>query len=260
MKWGLFSFVPRLSPMFGGAVAPGGRRGDGGCRSEVAIEGTIVSVDAGSNSFAAQAYAPSVNGDRESHDARREGYDPSGDSSPRTIPVTITTNSGTEFRVGGEMATISSLAPGARFRALFDGVAGSDIATLVANKPALNVDADVPAQLYAFVGTVTAVTTADSGSGGTVSVDVTNSIPPEIASSASKPVTFTVAADTLVLGGSGAGGLSVDSLMGVSVGDVVAGGLIVAAGDTLSEVEGAPLRLLLDFPASSVTHVRRTVQ
>jgi hypothetical protein len=147
------------------------------------------------------------------------------------------------------------LAAGARFQAVFDGIAGSDVATLVANNRALTVTADAPPQLYAFLGTVTAVTTASAGSGGTVSIDVTNSVPTEIASSASNPVTFRVGADTLILGGAGAGGLSVNSLSGVSVGDVVAGGLIVAAGDILSEVEGAPLRLLLDFPASGETQV-----
>ena len=133
------------------------------------------------------------------------------------------------------------------------------VATLVSNNPALKVTAEAPPELYAFVGTVTAVTTASSGSGGTVSVDVTNSVPTEIASSASKPVTFTVGPDTLILSGSGGGGLSVDGLMGISVGDLVAGGLVVAAGDTLSQVEGAPLRLLLDFPAPGVTHARRKV-
>jgi hypothetical protein len=167
MKWGLFSFVSRRSPMSGAGMRGGGR-GDGGCRPEEAIAGTL----------------------------------------------------------------------------------GSDIATLVPDNPALKATDDASPQLYAFVGTVSAVTTASSGSGGTVSIDVTNSVPPEIASSASKPVTFTVGADTLVLGGSGVRGLSVDSLRGVSVGDVVAGGVIVAPGDTLSQVEGAPLRLLLDFPAS----------
>lgn len=256
MKWGMFSFVPTLSPLFGAAVAKGGAGGSEGCRSELAIAGTIVSVNAGANSFVADAYELGGNDDR---DLRGEGDHATGNSSPRTIRVTITTNENTEFRVNDQMGTISSLAAGARFQAVFDGIAGSDVATLVANNPALTVTADAPPQLYAFVGTVTAITRASTDSGGTVSIGVTNSVPTELASSASGPVTFRVGADTLILGGSGAGGLSVNSLDGVSVGDVVAGGLIVAGGDTLSQVEGAPLRLLLDFPASGETHARPKV-
>jgi hypothetical protein len=251
MKWGLFSFAPTLSPVFGGAVARADGSG-GGSRSKLAIAGTIVSVNADANSFVANAYALGEDGGGEGRDARGAGFGESGNSSPTTFRVTVTTNRNTEFRVNGAMATITSLAPGARFQAVFDGSAGSDITTLVGNNEALTVTAHDPPQLYAFVGTVTRVTTVSSGSGGSVAVDVSHSIPTEIASSASTPVTFTVGPDTLILGGSGAGGLTVDSLSGVSVGDVVAGGLIVAAGDTLSQVEGAPLRLLIDFPGSGV--------
>ena len=259
MKWGLISIVPTLGPVFGRAPAQADGGGDRSRRSELAIAGTVVSVNADANAFVANAYALDGNGDRESGDPRGEGYDATGNSSPTTIRVTVTTNSSTEFRVNGELGTISSLAAGARFQSVFDGIAGSDITTLVTNNPALTVTADDRPQLYAFVGTVTAVTKPSSGSGGTVSVDLINSLPTEIASEASNPVTFTVGADTLILGGSGAGGLSVDSLSGVSVGDLVAGGLIAAVGDTLRQVEGAPLRLLLDFPAPGVTHARRKV-
>ena len=254
MKWGLISLVPTLGPMFGDACAQGNGDGDG---AELTIAGTIVSVNAGANSFVADAFA--LGGDREpeSGDVDVEGHLATANSSPTPVRITVTTSSDTEFWVNGATGTISCLAAGDRFRALFDRTGGSDITTLVANNPALTVTADAAPRMYAFVGTVTALATPSSGSGGTVSVDVTNAIPPELASSAWNPVTFTVGADTLILGGSGSGGLSVASLSGISVGDVVAGGLIVAPGDSLSRVEGAPLRLLLDFPASGSSQVGR---
>jgi hypothetical protein len=84
-----------------------------------------------------------------------------------------------------------------------------------------------------------------------VTVSVTRSLPGDLVPSGSGPATFTVSASTLVLGGSGAGGLFGGSLADVSVGDMVAGGLVGDAGQTLSQVEATPLRVLLDLPASA---------
>lgn len=41
------------------------------------------------------------------------------------------------------------------------------------------------------------------------------------------------------------------SISGVSVGDVVAGGLVGLGGQTASAIEADPLSVLVDFPASS---------
>jgi hypothetical protein len=258
----------------------------------VAVSGTIVSVNAAAGTFVANAAVvtePSQDGDQETGDddsglgsgggqgpvgeqgpgggqgtiggqgSGGDSHNFSGDlkhdtnaTTPAMTQVTITTNSSTKFRVGEQNATISDLASGDQFVALFNGSPGTDIQTLVTNNPALSVSAETPMtsqQLFAFVGTVTAV----DPTGGTVTVNVQRSLPSALVPSGSPPVSFTVSSDTMILGGSMSGGLFGGSLSNVSVGDIVAGGLIANSGKTLSQIEATPLRLLLDLPASSAS-------
>jgi hypothetical protein len=183
--------------------------------------------------------------------------------------VTIMTNSSTTITVNGQTATLASLAAGDRFVATFpvpastmqtpaptstSGGMGNDwdsggmssglTIQQVVMSPALSVSAEAGPQLYAFVGTVAAVDTT----AGTVTVNVTSSIPTGLITS---PATFTVSADTLILGGNATGGLFGGTLSGVTVGDVVAGGLIGTTGETLTQIEATPLRVLVDFPVVS---------
>jgi hypothetical protein len=64
-------------------------------------------------------------------------------------------------------------------------------------------------------------------------------------------VPLTVGPKTFILGGSNLADLFGGSLSDVSVGDIVAGGLIAPAGDTLAQVEALPLAVLLDLPAGA---------
>lgn len=177
---------------------------------------------------------------------------------PTPTQVTITTNSSTTITLGHSTAPLSQLAAGDRFRALFTGSPTDSIGTLVAS-PALSVNAAAApkrSELYAFVGTVKSTDTT----AGTVTVDVTASIPSGLVASGTD-ATFTVGSSTLVIGGSsssssGTGfglGFSTGSLSSVSTGDIVAGGLIGSAGETATQVEADPLMLLLDFPTSSTS-------
>jgi hypothetical protein len=84
-----------------------------------------------------------------------------------------------------------------------------------------------------------------------VTVNVTRSLPNDLVPAGSHPVPFTVSDTTLVLGAGTSGGLFGGSLSDVSVGDVVAGGLVGDGGLTLSQVSAMPLRVLLDRPAST---------
>jgi hypothetical protein len=172
--------------------------------------------------------------------------------------VTIPTDSSTTFRVDGQDATISDLAPGARFVALFNGSPGDSLQTLVSH-PALEVSAhSAPAirTLFAFVGTVSSVNTAAN----TLAVQVANTIPSGLVPAGSNPATFTVSADTMFLGGSAGTGLVGGSLTDVKAGDVVAGALIGSAGDTLTQVESSPLQVLVDFPATPTSTATSSIR
>jgi hypothetical protein len=257
--------------------------------SVVAVAGTITSVDSSTSTFTANAYVPTGEaGDQ--GDTNQSGDDDQGDTSQSsdsgessdssqssdsqnngdqsaqgnfhndwqgsqsgpsasTTPVTITTDGATTFRVDGQDGTISNLSPGQRFVALFTGSPGDSLQTLVSS-PALAVYAHSPEeqrQLYAFVGTVSGV----NAGAGTVTVQVTNSLPAGLVPASSNPATFTVSSSTMVLGGSATNGLLGGSVSDVAVGDVVAGGLVGPAGETLSQVESSPLQVLIDFPASA---------
>ncbi len=204
----------------------------------VPVMGTVVSTDAAAGSFVANVYD------------RGSGYvDPLAKTQRSTTQVTITTDSNTRVRVNGRSGSVADMSAGDRFVALFSGSPGGSVQSLVAN-PALAVMDHTPPkphQLYAFVGTVTGVDVA----GGTVTVDVTRSLPSGLVPAGSPPVSFTVGADTLVLGRSSAHGLLGGSLGDVSVGDLVAGGLVADAGESLAQVESTPLKVLLDLPALS---------
>ncbi len=101
--------------------------------------------------------------------------------------------------------------------------------------------------------------TAVSGSSTpeTVTVSVAGSLPHGLVSSGSEPQTFAVDGNTLVLGAGDTSPLAGPLSSDVSVGDVVAGGLEGAGGMTLSEVESTPLKVLVDFRASSGTSASR---
>jgi hypothetical protein len=86
---------------------------------------------------------------------------------------------------------------------------------------------------------------------GTVTVQVSNFIPSEPVPAGSNPATFTVSPSTIVLGGTSINGLCGGSLSDVSAGDIVAGGLIGPAAETLSKVESPPLQVLVDFPTTA---------
>jgi hypothetical protein len=183
---------------------------------------------------------------------------PGTTTTPAMTQVTIPTNSATTFRVDGQDGAISDLAPGDRFVALFNGAPGDSLQTLVSS-PALEVFAhSAPAirQLFAFVGTVSAVNAAAN----TVTVQVANTIPSGLVPAGSNPATFTVSADTMFLGGSAATGLVGGSLTDVKAGDVVAGALIGSAGDTLTTVESSPLAVLVDFPATPTSTATSSIR
>jgi hypothetical protein len=174
---------------------------------------------------------------------------------PTTTQVTITTNTSTMIIVSGVTppATVGDLVPGAQFVALIPGSSSDPITTLV-NSAATAVFSQLPKQFYAFVGTVQSTDTT----AGTVTVDVTSSLPSGLISTGST-ATFTVGSHTFIIGGSSLttsdslgslfGGLFGGSLTNVATGDIVAGGLIGPAGLTATEVEASPLMFLLDLPA-----------
>jgi hypothetical protein len=128
-------------------------------------------------------------------------------------------------------------------------VAGPALAVYAHSAPAQR-------QLYAFVGTVSAVDTT----AGTVMVQVSNTVPSGLVPAGSNPATFMVSDSTMVLGGSATNGLFGGSLASVSSGDIVAGGLIGTAGETLSQVESTPLQVLVDFPASAAPMTKSSMR
>ncbi len=251
----------------------GGGWGSGPSGPRAAVAGTVVSVDATAGTFVANAYVltpptftgyPGHRGGGPGHGNGNQGGQGRGrqgrlrahwSGSPTTTPttpattqVTITTNSSTRITLNGQQqTTVGGLAAGDRFASLFSGSSSDTIQTLNAN-PALAVFAHTPPtpkQLYAFVGTVTG--TSGTTAPGTVTVTVADSYPSGFFSS---PATFTVGANTLILGGNSStgNGLFGGSLGNVSVGDTVAGVLVASAGETVAQVEALPLAALLDFP------------
>lgn len=185
---------------------------------------------------------------------------------PTPTTVTITTNSSTRFIVNGDdTATIANLAAGDRFIATFaslptpptmpptPGMSNStraahherlvgDQAASVPTTPALQVIAEAPPQLYAFVGTVTATDTTS----GTVTVNVTSSLPAGLFTGAQ---TFDVGPQTLVFGGTSTS--LIGNVSNITVGDVVAGGEIGMGGETAAQVEANPLQVLVDFSTTA---------
>jgi hypothetical protein len=169
--------------------------------------------------------------------------------SPTTTPVVITPGATTLVLVNGQPH--GAVSAGDKFLALYSGSPTDSIQALTAGTPLAIFDhtPPKPKQLYAFVGTVTGVDTT----AGTVTVKVSNSLPSTLVPAGSPAVPFTVGSDTLVLGGSNAGGLFGGSLGNVSPGDIVAGGLVAPEGDTLAQVEALPLKILLDIPVPTTS-------
>jgi hypothetical protein len=231
-----------------------------------------VSVDTATSSFVADAYVVSGPADPVGgwggpvNSPGGGGYGPGGrspspfaadfsTSAPTLTPVTITTTSATILRVegSGSSDTLGGLTAGDEFLATFAG-SPSDALTTIVSTPALSVSAHTPPtarQVYAFVGTVTAVDT--TGTPNTVTVSVTDSLPGGLVASGSAPQTFTVSDATEILGGSTTDGLSGGTRADVATNDTVAGVLAGATGETLAQVESSPLQVLIDFPATSTT-------
>lgn len=171
---------------------------------------------------------------------RAHGQSGSDYTEQGTPNTTITTDSNTKITIDGQTASVSQLAVGDRFEAVFDGTPSEPLATITAT-PALSLRAWAPpAQnaLYAFVGTVSSTDTT----AGSITVNVTASVPQGLFSGAD---TFTVGPQTLVLGNTSG------SLSGVSQNDVVAGWVTAPSGESASTVESTPLQGLVDFPTSS---------
>ena len=161
MKKLLIMLVAALPLALGTAAAnaDGGGPGDGAGGPVVPVVGTVVSTDAASGSFVANAFVAPSQGE----DNQFGGDDDFPGPTPTTTQVTITTDSNTHMRVNDGSGTVADMSPGDQFVALFTGSPGDSIDTLVAN-PALAVfDRSAPEhqhqqqqhQLYAFVGTVT---------------------------------------------------------------------------------------------------------
>jgi hypothetical protein len=165
-----------------------------------------------------------------------------------TPDTTITTDTSTSITINGKAdQPVSDLADGDTFTAVFDGTPNDPLSTITAT-PAISITAwtpPTPYALYAFVGTVAATTAPAGTTPGSISVTVTSSDPSGLFTGTDK---FTVGPTTLVFGDSTSSLFG--SLSGVSVGDVVAGGLISQGGQTASAIEADPLQILVDFPAA----------
>lgn len=255
------------------------RRHDGGTAPAplVVVRGVVTSAPApGSDSFTATAYvaAPGhlfplrgdghsrrggirardagrgdAGGDQPGAGDRPPGFAAPAGGTPNTV---ITTDAGTSVTIDGQAATLGSLAVGDVFSATYAGTPSQALSSLT-TAPAISLAAWAPAGgrvLYAFVGTVA------STAGGTITVNVTSSIPTGLFAGADN---FTVGPQTIVLGNSGSSLFG--SFANIGRGDVVAGGLIGPAGETASAAESAPLQVLVDFPSASsgtTASLRRT--
>jgi hypothetical protein len=275
-----------MLPLVGAAAAAadgfGGGSGPGTPANEAMVVGTIVSVNATTGTFVADAWvvpqfdgghgfghlggfggfgfpgsgatgATGFGGDYRMHDGvtgatgATGATGSEGPTEPTPTQVTITVGPNTKLEVKGVSSpTVGSLAPGDRFSAAFTGSPGDSITTLTAN-PSLSIDAAPAPQrpsLYAFAGTVTG-TTASS-----VTVRLFATYPSSLGAAGSA-ATFTVGSSTLVLGGTN--GFTRGDVSNVAKGDIVAGGLVGSPGETAAQVEAQPLMLLLDLPVGSIT-------
>lgn len=214
---------------------------------KAAVRGTVVSTDPADGTFVADA---SVVNPFDFIGGLGLGF---GSSTPSTTQVTISTDSNTMMLVNGAPGSVSNLTAGDHFIGLFNGWPMDSIQSLTSSPAAFIFDhsAPTPRHVYGFVGSVTGVDTT----AGTVSVNVSDTIPSDLAPTGSS-ASFTVGQQTLLIGGTAGGSLIGGlggSLSDVSVGDIVAGALIAPAGDTLSQVETLPLNVLLDLPAPSTS-------
>jgi hypothetical protein len=265
-------------------------QGQGSSTPTLEVHGTIVSVNAGGGTFVANVriHHDEGNGGGDKHgmgggdnnggdtngtdnhsggsggswnavrDFRRHDrrHGDRGSGSGDTTQVTITTNSSTAITLDDATSTLANLAAGDCFEATF-AESGSGSPSTALTGPALTVDARSKCHhhhhsrtLYAFVGTVTGTDTA----AGTVTVTVSNSTPSGLIAPGSS-ATFTTDDNTLFFGGSifGGGDEQGGSIGGITVGDVVAGGLHGDPSLTLAQVEATPLEILLDIPVGTST-------
>lgn len=169
-----------------------------------------------------------------------------GGGTPDTV---ITTDSSTQVRIDSQQAPVGNLAVGDYFTAVYDGTADESLSTITSTSAlwlsAWSGTGDSAAgggSLYAFVGTVSNVDTTSA----TISVNVMDSTPNGLFSGTD---TFDVGSQTIVLGNSSSSLFG--SLRDVSTGDVVAGGVIAASGESAGTIESTPLEVLVDFPQSS---------
>lgn len=227
------------------------------------IAGTIVSTDNANDTFVADAYVMPARHRYHGHAPRAHTT-----TTPATTPVTITTDASTAFRVNGDdSAGGDALACGQNVIVALAGSPTEPITTLTAG-PALRVIAWTPATipsalcaprvqtpvapvaastLYAFVGTVTALST----SADTVTVSVSDSVPSGLVPSGSAPQTFIVGTGTQIFRGGGTSLLAGTLGSDVAIGDVVTGGVMAANGASLSQIETTPLTVLVAFPSST---------
>jgi hypothetical protein len=151
-----------------------------------------------------------------------------------TPNTTITTDANTQVVINHQASSVSNLAVGDKFVAIYHGTPSEPLSTITAT-PAISIKAETgPAgkALYGFVGTV-----ASTGS-GTLTVNVTGSFPQGMFSGAD---TFAVGSQTKVFGNTN-----------LAPGDVVAGGILAPTGASASTIGSTPLQLLVNYtPATS---------
>ncbi len=232
---------------------------------EVEVKGVVTSAPAGgSDSFTATTFvvaprhfsptdgAYSYGG----HVGGKYGYGPSSSHGRRTHSMTrsqtvgtvgspnttITTDASTRITLEGQSSSVSNLAVGDMFVAIYNGIPSEPLSTITAT-PAISIrawSAPTGNALYGFVGTVAGTAS------GTVTVNVTASVPTGMFSGAD---TFTVGSQTKVVGNTNLG-----------IGDVVAGALIAPSGQSASTVASTPLQLLVDYPPASSSPASATAE
>jgi hypothetical protein len=226
---------------WGGGDSRGGSGGSGSSGGSKSTSGGSSKGNGYSYSYGGKVRGAHTRDARAHGSHHQPGSTPAGDGTPDTQ---ITTGGATQIRIDGQQSSVSNLAVGDYFTAVYDGTPDESLSTITST-PSLSVSAWAPSDgnlLYAFVGTVSSTDTT----AGTITVNVTGSTPNGLFSGTD---TFDVGSQTIVLGNSGS--TPFGSLGSFSTGDVVAGGLIAPSGGPAGTVESTPLQVLVDFPQSS---------
>lgn len=151
-----------------------------------------------------------------------------------TTGVQIQVDANTKFDVNGnKSATVSNLADGQKFVAVFAG--SPSTASLSSLPPALDVYAKTVDRTYSFSGTVKAASATTTPE--TVTVSVARSEPKGLFTGDD---VFTVGTRTRI-------SVRGHALTDVAVGDRVEGSLRAPAGDTATQLEALPLGSLIDL-------------